>query len=212
MSERPSLACLGFHKLVVAPTGVILEKWENLEEKLTREQLDKLPESYKQSRTECAICWQELRLNNTGDKDGDLSVITLADEGACGHSFHVGCLATWLDQRRAVDDTFTCPVCKDPIVDEWVDKTYNRHRGGRRLHEYGPLRGAPPRPLNRRPGRDTWQRLLALTIEETQALMRLPIDQLRRAGEAGEALYQMRQRDVTWTQTLRRLFFGERIE
>ena len=134
----PSLSGLDSRVLHCQPVGVILEKWEDRlnPEMLKDEKKEPLPgsipTSYNDSRTECAICLQELRHDNNGNEDGDKRVLTLVDfKGACGHSFHVTCLSTWLDNRNSFDQTLQCPVCKKPILDKWVDATYNRIRGKR---------------------------------------------------------------------------------
>ena len=63
----------------------------------------------------------------TEKRRSDKRVLAIVDfDGACGHSFHVSCLRHWLDARQPYDETMRCPVCKEPVMDEWVDTTYSR--------------------------------------------------------------------------------------
>jgi hypothetical protein len=180
---------------------VILEKWEDrLKLMLEDEDEEKkqlpgsIPTSYNDSRTECAICLQELRHDKNGNENGDKRVLTLVDfKGACGHSFHVSCLSTWLDNRNSFDQTLQCPVCKKPILDKWVDATYNRIRGKR--PEPQPSHGMTLRELEDwRRARERRARRAALRVPDQGLSWRLYLmeayEELLRASDEAERYYE----------------------
>lgn len=191
------------------PVGVILPTWGARDEALTDEQKDRVPSSYNESRTECAICWNELRKDKEDEETGDKRVLTIVDfEGACGHSFHVSCLSRWLDERNNVDQTLRCPVCKDPILDAWVDRTYNRIRGKRQAPQQRDGRGREavarvnpavlllPNGLQRPDGRmPEWRVILRFALDELKR-MRDEIQQEMREAAAARRAARAREQEL----------------
>jgi hypothetical protein len=57
-----------------------------------------------EEEAECPICLLELSEAGEGSK-------TLG----CGHVYHAGCIADWVDRCRRKDLTLTCPYCREKI-------------------------------------------------------------------------------------------------
>lgn len=127
----PSLSHLRYGDVCrpcTTPTDAELDSWDEREEKLTTEELARIPEGVNDSRAECAICSEELR----DEVDGSTAVIVAVDRSAsCGHAFHKTCLNRWFDQQVRAAGTLTCPVCRQPFVDIKVDHLYRRVNGER---------------------------------------------------------------------------------
>ena len=123
--------------------GVILDAWSEREELLTSEQLRKLPMSYQERDAECAICFERLR--DPSPLMQQYKILLAIDNPllSCGHAFHLDCAISYFDKQRDEHaDTLKCPVCRQPFVDAFIDKTYNRVNGRRKA--------APPAPPDRR--------------------------------------------------------------
>ena len=121
------------------PTDAELDAWDEREEKLTAEELARIPPDVNDSRAECSICQELLRDEVEGSKE----VIVAVDiDGACGHAFHKACIQHWFDAQVASAGDLTCPLCRKPFLDRKIDELYQRINGRR------PRRPSsrPPRP------------------------------------------------------------------
>lgn len=221
----PSFAKLDARKLKYCPpVGAVLPTWEDRMD-LPMDKQNRLPESYNDSRTECSICQEPLNKDDDGEESGDLRVLAIVDfEGSCGHSYHVSCLSKWFDERQPYQQTLTCMVCNQPVLDEWVDATYNRIMGARpaipdarpstrrreaapqvdpdrppRVIHYRVLRPGDPIPERRLAMMPTWRQILMLTIAELQRMraeMARDFNQLRQEFYDGLVANRVRGRDI----------------
>lgn len=224
----PSLSGLNLHALRCQPCNAVLDKWEDRDD-LPEEKLARIPPSYNEPRTECAICYQELRHDNDGEETGDKRVLAIVDfEGACGHSFHISCLSHWLDARQPYDETLKCPVCNRPVMDEWVDTTYNRLMGARRPAEPRPQRARwerdPDVPVDLRDpivvvladGVPTWRQTWAALVVELRRQRDEFYEEVNRLREAWQRdterreqmqpeMRRMREEGFSWIQVIEAL-------
>ena len=118
-----------------APTDAVLPTWGDREDRLTPEELARIPASYNTARAECAICFGELREPSPEDDESREVIVAVDSVGSCGHAFHKKCLQRWFDGQVARAGTLGCPLCKQPFLDKKIDELYQRVNGAR-----------PPRP------------------------------------------------------------------
>lgn len=129
----PSLSAIGINgkRSACEPVGmVVLNTWEDRIEQLDDEQTKMIPESYSDSRVECAICMQALASAGT---DGSFKIVTAVDVPgkSCGHSFHLACARKYFDTIISHPGPLTCPVCRKPFLDAEIDRLYSRLNGRR---------------------------------------------------------------------------------
>lgn len=130
----PSLSKLsigGVCPSCTAPTDAELSRWDMREEELDGDEFERIPTSYRESRTECAICSQELREPSPEDNKSTKVIVAVDSVGSCGHAFHQKCLERWFDQQVSVAGTLTCPLCRQPFLDRKIDRLYDRVDGER---------------------------------------------------------------------------------
>jgi hypothetical protein len=129
----PSLSKLsigGVCPSCTAPTDAELSRWD-LREELEADEFERIPMSYRSSRTECAICYNELREPSPEDNKSMEVIVAVDSYGSCGHAFHQKCLQRWFDRQVSVAGTLTCPLCRQPFLDQKIDRLYDRIDGER---------------------------------------------------------------------------------
>jgi hypothetical protein len=113
------------------PTNAVLPTWGDREDRLTPEELARIPASYNTARAECVICFGELREPSPEDDESREVIVAVDSVGSCGHAFHKKCLQRWFDGQVARAGTLSCPLCKQPFLDKKIDELYQRVNGAR---------------------------------------------------------------------------------
>ena len=129
----PSLSKLsigGVCPSCTAPTDAELLRWD-MREELKADEFERIPMSYRSSRTECAICYNELQEPSPEDNKSMEVIVAVDSYGSCGHAFHQKCLQRWFDRQVSVEGTLTCPLCRQPFLDQKIDRLYDRIDGER---------------------------------------------------------------------------------
>lgn len=114
-----------------APTGAVLSKWADREDKLTVDELARIPEFFKDSRADCAICYMPLREASPEDNKSEEVIVAVDTTESCGHAFHMKCLQRWFDEQVRNAGSLTCPLCVKPFLDRKIDELYQRVNGVR---------------------------------------------------------------------------------
>ena len=143
----------GAHRAHPADVGVVLERWSDLEERLSAEQLERLPEVTNDRNAECAICYDRLAESVGPGPDGRKVVVAVDDPVlSCGHAFHLECALRWFDaQRDRGERVLKCPSCRQPFEDAFFKERY----ATRDARDSRPQRP----PTNRQRSRPTYPRL-----------------------------------------------------